>query len=244
MKINDVNKISGFIFPLFRYTRFSGNIKLEKYIGTGFLIGSNSFALTAAHVVMAINPDDLIALFPTDENKWIEVFITDYETHPSEDVSIIKLAGKLNASPLIISNERHYGFKDYFSYGHPSSTLYENPALRNYDGSLSPFPDLVCTKGYIRRRINFNIELVRGTKFYELNSSSGWGCSGSPLISHENINWCVIGIYSAQRIFYEQNDNDSVKYIDSAVGYAVRADGIYNWEPNILGKTIQKESII
>lgn len=244
MEINDVNKISGYIFPLFIYSRFSRNIKLEKYIGTGFLIGSNSFALTAAHVVEAINHNDLIALFPTNENNWIEVFIADYEIHPSEDVSIIKFASKLNASPLIISNEKHFGIKEYFSYGYPSSTLYENPNLKNYDGSLSPFPDLVCTKGYIRRRINLNIELVRGSKFHELNTVSGWGYSGSPLISHENMNWYVIGIYSAQQIFYEPNDDDSVKYIDSAVGYAVRSDSIYDWIPNILGKTIQNESII
>ena len=82
-------KVRDIVFPLILAEQTKvGESKMVAFLGTGFLIGSEGYALTAAHVVdIKVEANQaIVALFVNKEtNKW-EIFNADKaDTHPTGD---------------------------------------------------------------------------------------------------------------------------------------------------------------
>lgn len=237
--------VRDYVFPLAKAKIINKQIIFEEFLGTSFLIGNRGFALTASHLIKDV--DGLIAgMFANEKGNWVAFLIEDSEEHNVTDVTIIKLKGGSWTSPFIITEKKHFGWKDYMLCGYPEMVIFEDRRNININGKVLPRPDLISIKGHIRRRIPRNIDIpnIKGQMFYELSSIAGWGCSGAPIFNVlPNKKWEVIGLYSAQKIFYSENkDDNNIKFIDYGVGYAVTSDFIANWQPNILGLSIKEES--
>ena len=225
-----------YVFPLIKGKQKDNEIEAGKLIGTGFLIGKDGFAITAAHVIEQLldgngEEDVIIGLF-VDNNKWIPIFIESYEKHDSEDVGIIKLKDFKRESFLKVIDAPQHSTCEYHCWGYPHevakelSKLYKNAPER---------PDLIFTQGYIRRRISrelYPTMIYRGTQFYELSETVGGGNSGGPLIIKSSIwkkHWEIIGIYIGEK---EEGN----------LSYGVRAEAFSDWTPKILGRKVKEES--
>lgn len=241
--------ISNYIFPLFSFLNHNDTKKIDKFLGTGFFIGKRGFAITCEHVIKKFQISEIIAVY-TRENKKNSINLIEYEVNEEHDIVIMKFENVNFKSPLSISPKLD-DENEYILYGYPELTALEDISNRNIDGSLKPNPDLIFSKGYIRRNCNKKLEHIRnnfieelkGNQFYELNELAGWGCSGSPIIDPKYMNIMrVIGVYVAQYIHYDDNKREE-KFYDYSVGYAVKSECFYTWRPEILGgKTIQQES--
>jgi len=235
--------VRDYVFPIVLTEDKDEGKNFKKFLGTGFLIGNRGYALTASHVLSKLT-QNICCIFCVD-NMWRGYRVINIEHHPKLDLALIKLEGDFWKTPFIISPEKQFGWIDYFLCGYPEAVLFEHDQI-NSSGQLLPKPDMIHTKGHIRRRIHGNIKVVKGDIFYEVSDLSGWGCSGSPLFQfNSDKSWKVIGIYIAQKIFYSENDYDKdIKYIDYGVGYAIPTDSFYEWKPKILeGKSIYEESL-
>lgn len=217
--------IRDYVFPIVTINENDG---IERFLGTGFLIGNKAFGLTAAHVINGFDKKKLAALFVRD-NKWIYHWIVDTEIHPSEDVALIKL--NLDKMPSIFELE----YKDDFSscryslWGYPEDVAQELHA----HGSVLTNPDLIYNEGYVRRRISHNFDAFKGGEFFELNEVAGAGVSGGPVYKgRPHQSWLVIGIYIGERL----NERST------SVSYAVRVDAFRDWVPKILGTSLIEES--
>ena len=205
--------------------------------------------LTASHIFKNLEEYYKFAVF-VDNGKWVICPIMSIEHHPTEDVGIIKLNGDEWKSPFRISTEWQGGWKDYLTCGYPIDVVYENIINGPNGRTAVPKPELVHTKGYIRRIVNKNLDIadVRGTSFYELSTLAGKGYSGGPIFYIDALKiWNVMGIYTAEKenIKFEESDNENDKdviYVYPSVAYAVKSDAFAHWKPNILGKEIIEES--
>ncbi|MAO64038.1 MAG: hypothetical protein CL666_03480 [Balneola sp.] len=228
--------IRDYIFPLIRAKRIANKIKEPELIGTGFLIGKNGFALTAAHVIEQLtdnknNDDVILALFVVN-GKWNAIEIAKYEKHPSEDIGIILLDNYKRESFLKIVNTSHLSACEYHCWGYPHEVAKE---LKKLEENAPQRPDFIFTQGYVRRRINNELYptiIFRGKQFYELSETVGGGNSGAPLIYKLSVGknvWEVFGIYIGEKS-------------EGNISYAVRSDAFANWIPEILDKSIEDES--
>jgi hypothetical protein len=120
-------------------------------------------------------------------------------------------------------------------WGYPEDLFFEDVDHRDALGRVPPRPDLVCCKGYIRRRLSMALPGIRGTEFFEVSDLAGAGCSGSPLFTNRSPDraWDVVGVYVGER-----RREDGV-----SVGYAARIESIADWAPSVLGKTAVEESL-
>lgn len=229
--------IRDLVFPLIIGKKNEdGYSVMSTVVGTGFIIGNNGFAMTAAHVIEQLLDEsgeghEIIGLF-ANEGQWIGAIVDKFEKHASEDVAILKFKEFKKESFFKILKESQYSSCEYHCWGYPISVAKELSKL--YQGS-SDRPDLVYTQGYIRRRISrdlFPTMIFRGTHFYELSETIGHGNSGGPIFlrnSDTRGNWNLIGIYVG-----ESTENGNV-------GYGVRAESFVDWKPTILNRTIFEE---
>jgi hypothetical protein len=235
-KIIEMKPIRDYVFPLIKGTYGNGAVQSTELIGTGFLIGKDGFAITAAHVIEQLldgskKEDVILALF-IDNGKWVGVKVEDSEKHETEDVGIIKLMNFKQESFLIISNAPQYSSCEYHCWGYPHEVAKEYSKLEE---NTPEQPDLIFTKGYIRRRISrelYPTVIFRGKQFYELSETVGGGNSGAPIILETSVGnkyWKIIGVYIG-----EKTEGD--------LSYAVRAEAFASWKPQLLGKTIIEES--
>jgi len=235
--MGDPKFIRDYIFPLIKGIQKKDSVQAGELIGTGFLIGKDGFAITAAHVIDQLidgnnGDDDVILGLFADGDIWCAAYIESWEKHPSEDVGIIKFKIFKRESVLKINDTPQYATCEYHCWGYPHEVAKE---LSKLDENAQDRPDLIFTQGYIRRRISrdlFPTCIFRGTQFYELSETVGGGNSGGPIIIKNSIgktHWEVIGIYIG-----EKSGGD--------ISYAVRAEAFANWTPKILGKTIKEES--
>ncbi len=221
------DRIRDFVFPICIGKNNGDGIEFRKFLGSGFLIGSNSFALTAAHVVEGIG--EVFAMFVDEENKWLAFPITVKETHPEEDVALIKVGYSPLKSIFSLNNSFETQSLEYKQFAYPDDMMYEFEECGRAYGR----PDMIYLQGYIRRRTNHPIPQMRGKYFFELSQIGGTGCSGSPILKIDQMkNWRVIGIYVGERL----NDRGT------SVSYAVREDAIRDWVPQILGHSILVEA--
>jgi hypothetical protein len=238
---NQTGAIQDYVFPLCKATK---DINTKQYaykelIGTGFLIGNNGYALTAAHVIDQLledkksDEDVIVGLFQSD-SEWNVFEILQHEKHPTEDVGIIRIQGENWKSFLTVTDLPQNSACEYHCWGYPHEIAKE---LRKLDENALDRPELVYTQGYIRRRISRELYptlIYRGVQFYEVSETIGGGASGGPIIKKIVISigkpvWQVIGIYIGERE-------------DRNIGYAVRAEAFANWVPTILKKRIIEEA--
>ena len=234
--MSDTKFIRDYVFPLIKGKQKNDSIKAGELIGTGFLIGKNGYAVTAAHVIDQLldgnREDDVILGLFVVNTKWVGVIIEKCEKHESEDVGIMKLKKFKRESLLKISDIPQYSSCEYHCWGYPHEVAKE---LQNLDKNVPDRPDLIFTQGYIRRRISRELYptiIFRGKQFYELSGTVGQGNSGAPIILKKSIGkkyWEVIGIYIGEKS-------------EGNLSYAVRAEAFANWTPKILGKTLKEES--
>ena len=205
------------------------------FLGTGFLIGDQGFALTAAHI---LTPQNLAGCFVVYD-QWTAIAIKTYEIHDDLDVAILHLAdGGPKRSPFRCRNNWEGSGRKYRQFGYPRHVVWERQADTN--GRVLPNLELIYTEGYIRRRVSVSLDIkgVNGAEFFEVSTQAGKGCSGSPLFVQSPDNaWDLIGIYVAERTT-EDEDGDRI-----GVSYAIREEGFRNWRPELLaGLSILEES--
>ena len=239
-----IKYIRHIVFPLVTLKEINGRKTFNEFLGSAFFIGERGYAITAAHVIESVK-EQIWGIYPVDgETKGYKVI--EKEINPDNDVAIIRLEDKYPISPFIIKTDR-YEWKDYEFFGYPEYILFEDINKKTINDTVIPQFDIINAKGYIRRIVQRELSeirkhVVKGKIFYELNEVTGWGTSGSPIFNRKSeYDWELYGIYVAQKINYVEND-DEVKFIDYAVGYAVPSFLIASWIPDILKISISKET--
>ncbi|AQG78407.1 S1 family peptidase [Spirosoma montaniterrae] len=236
---NQSDRLHDYVFPIAIASkdRSTDSYSYRELIGTGFLIGNNGYALTAAHVIDQLQDgiksefDVMIGLFQSDSN-WYVFELIGFEKHPTEDVGIVKLQGEGWKSFLTVTDMPQNSSCEYHCWGFPRSIAEE---MKMLDEDALERPELVFTQGYVRRRISRELYptiIFRGTQFYEVSETIGGGASGGPLVLKSSVGqdkWKVFGIYVGEK----EGGN---------VGYAVRAESFTHWTPNILQHSIINEA--
>jgi len=225
------NQVRDFVFPIVTGTKNGDSYEFKSFLGTGFLIGINGFGVTARHVLLNFE-GVLGALFvEAKTNLWIFLPITNFDSHPTEDVSIFKIENPnyVWRTPFRLSDAWEGSWRDYMLAGYPADVVFDNYVETAYGKRMVSNPDLVSIKGYIRRRLTRNLEIenVQGKEFFELSTVAGKGCSGSPVFYVQNRIWKVIGVYSAEKQLIKKGYDDELGYVSLDVSYAVRIDPIF-----------------
>jgi hypothetical protein len=172
---------------------------------------------------------------PEQPETWGILRIEEHERHPDQDVSVLRVgrtAGDSYGSWAHVSSRDVPGGQDYRMVGYPETVAREATHYEGIGQSLRWNPDLVCFRGYVRRRISRPLPTsnYEGNAFYELSEVAGACCSGSPVyVPRVTQGWDVIGMYVG-----EITSNHRA-------GYAVRSECIANWEPKLLGHSIAQE---
>ena len=222
------DRVRDYVFPLCIAQKHENGIEFKKFLGSGFLIGKNSYAITAAHVIDGVE-SDIYAMFIDDKNQWLAFSISEQELHPEEDIALIKIDYQPLNSFFCLNNAFETQSLEYKQFSYPDDMMYE---LEDF-GRATGRPDMIYLQGYIRRRTNHPIPNMRGRSFFELSQIGGTGCSGSPIFKIDQLkNWRVVGVYVGERL----NDRGT------SVSYAVREDAIRDWMPEILGHSLLVEA--
>ncbi len=216
---------------------------MAAFLGAGFMIGSNGYALTAAHVLdvtLSTNQGILGMLVDKVTNRWLGFTFSIVDIHPTEDIALLQIpeAG-WKESGIRVSFEKQFSSFQYKLFGYPSANLLEDVDVRDAMGQVLGRPDLIYSSGHIRRRTTFTLPSIRGKSFYELSQPAGRGCSGSPVFRVSGNIWDVVGIYVADRIVnipFETYDKDlnwklTTLELPEGMGYAVRMDAASDWTP-------------
>jgi hypothetical protein len=231
---NSTQNIRDVVAPLFSGTWEEGTFTVKQLEGTVFLFGHRGYAMTAGHLMGQIDNDAnrMAVCFVNRNNQWVPIKVDQFEVHPTEDVAVLKLAFSAWGSWLVISSGSVHQTAEYDSWGYPISIA---ELAARYEEEQLLRPDLVYTRGYVRRRISqpLPVSIFIGTSFYELSEQAGNGCSGGPVIERQSVGsdfWRVMGVYIGE--------SDA----GFAASYAVRSDAFHDWQPEILGHSVQIES--
>lgn len=229
--------IRNFILPVVE-TRFQGDtpgpgLKLEAFQlrGTAFVIGKRNFALTAAHVLHGLAPDDGHVLL-VDADGYTPVKIVDSERHPTEDLALLKLSGGAGRSIFRLSDKTaEVGFT-FQMWGYPDDAGSElEQALASGDRTHggAPRPELMYLTGYVRRWIGSGQPGGAASR-YDLSLEAGDAFAGAPVINAAEGVWHVMGVYLGD------------KTTSPSGGLAMRMRDLGAWAPNLLGTTLFKEA--
>jgi Trypsin-like peptidase domain len=231
--MSDTQLVRDVVLPLVRLRPGGDGIAMTRFCGSAFLIGDRGAALTAAHLLpMRQLADEPLALLRVVNGEWTAFNVVSWEIHPTEDVAVLKLPVEIGPSWLQLAGTWHGQTAPYRQFGYPTDVQLEVVQR----GEARPRPDLVYSQGYIRRRITGTpLPGIRGDAFFELSEVAGSGSSGSPvMLMAPGSAWMVIGVYLGQRI---TTGEDSI-----SVGYAVREEAFRDWKPELLGRTVIRES--
>lgn len=228
MAFRQTDRIRDSVFPLVEVApgAHGGTADFTGLLGTGFLIGSRGWAVTARHALAGAQ--DIRALFVHPEGLWTALPVIDVETHPSEDVAALRLPGEGWGSIFDLAVTDVRSSFEYCTWGYPSDVLYEVVEA----GIAMPRPDLAFVAGHVRRRLrNLNLPKVRGVLLAELTVPAGSGFSGAPVLGRRVSPWSVAGVYLGERT------SDDVQ-----VGYAALAEAFATWEPASVGRSLRAEA--
>ena len=142
------DRIRDYVFPICVAEKNDNGIEFKQFLGSGFLIGSNSFAMTAAHVIDV--HEEIYAMFVDENNQWVAFDIVQSETHPEEDVALIKINCNALKSFFCLNNAFETQSLEYKQFAYPDDMMYE---LEDFGRSIGR-PDMIYLQGYIRRRTN------------------------------------------------------------------------------------------
>ena len=222
------DRVRDYVFPLCIVEKKDNGNEFKRFLGSGFLIGSNSFAITAAHVFDGVD-GDICAMFVNENNNWLSFDVSRPEIHPVEDIAVVKINCPNLQSIFCFNNAFETQSLEYKQFTYPDDMMYELEEL----GRATGRPDMIYLQGYIRRRTNHPIPNMRGQCLFELSQVGGTGCSGSPLFKVDPPrNWRVVGVYVGERL----NDRGT------SVSYAVREDVVRDWEPQLIGHSLLIEA--
>lgn len=218
------------ILPLIEMSLHEDGFDYESFHGTCFLIGSDGYAITNLHL-LGVRKGNELGVLIVENGLWRAHIVEATETHPVEDIAILKLRGMKYKSFLKISTRSEYSPCKYKQLSYPEDVESELVI----DNRVVHRPDLIYLEGYIRRRMS-NMEIpLKGSDFYELSEPGSTGCSGSPVIDMRGGEiWDVIGVYCG-------NKTSALNGNISGVRHAVRSDAICDWKPSILNKKISDE---
>lgn len=224
--------IRDYVFAIVNIAVEDDVYRITEFLGTGFFIGSRGYGLTARHVLAQAKTVAIV--MPTSDQGWRLFAVKEEDSHPSEDISVIRIQppefGHWRSIFSLPSAWAGSGLS-YLLFGYPDSAMREV-----VDNGMALFrPDLIYSEGHIRRRLtDLPLPAIKGTRFLELSQVAGAGCSGSPVFNSASAGraaWQLIGIYVGERL-----DSDS-----TSVGYAVRLDDLRDWEPEMLGRSLAAE---
>lgn len=206
-----------------------GGVSYKSLLGTGFRLGDSNRFLTCAHV---IDRQEYVIGFIHDDG-WVALESEVLSVHQELDIAILEIRmDHLPPSPFVISRSNPNSALDYHCWGYPADHLHDYGIL-NSDGITSQVPELIFTKGYVRRRFSHTLPGLRGAQFIELSEVAGNGCSGAPIIQIKTPYQkppihTVIGIYTGERVISEMNE-DGMLVAKQRLGYATRLDGVFEW---------------
>ncbi|WP_264045535.1 S1 family peptidase [Methylobacterium flocculans] len=231
-----IRPIYDFVLPVCNL-KFENEVALESssYLaGTSFLIGKRGFGITAAHVITQTNENERFVIVNHDGKEYA-VPIGDVEAHPTEDIAIFKLDDLPDerVSYIKIENTEEHPPCDYIMWGYPEIISEEVQNMQLEDHFLKFRPDIVCFKGYVRRKIDFspnpNLSMYQGEWFFEVSDIGGSCVSGSPLFKYGDQSR-VMGVYIAESSSGRK------------CGYATVLESLADWSPVLLGTTIGAEA--
>lgn len=225
--------IADYVFPICNVEQTTDGLNITAFLGTGFFIGSNGYALTAKHVMKPAATPAIV--MRGSDLSWRAFAIKEEDAHPVEDVSLIRIeppSDKRWRSIFTLPGGWAGSSTPYFLFGYPESVLLE--LVEN--GKAKMRPDLVYSEDHIRRRMtDIPVEAITGTRFFELSNVAGPGCSGSPVVNRtptSNPAWQLIGIYLGERL----------DAYSTSVGYSVRLDELADWHPAMLHRSLAAEA--
>lgn len=153
MSVNDT-PIRDLVFPIILAKQINENeIEMVDFLGTGFLVGSKGYALTAAHVINVNIPKShgVVGMFINKvTNKWTVYSATSCDTHPTEDVALLKMDGNhWEETTIKISFQKQFSSFEYKLFGYPNANLYEDVDTKDSLGHVLGRPDLIYSSGHI-----------------------------------------------------------------------------------------------
>ncbi len=214
--------IRDIIVPIVEITMTAAHeVEFVRLLGTGFYLAACNVLLTASHVIK--DSPNFVAMVVIN-NQWYSREFSKSVVHPSEDIAVLWDAGGPPAAQswLSIDDYEQYSAGQYELWGYPEDVLYD-AAIKKPDGTAYQSPDLVFTKGYIRRRVSFEVPGIKGANLFEISEVAGSGCSGGPLITKRNNEWYVSGIYLGER--RTQTGDGPIREI----AYALRISAVRAW---------------
>ncbi len=238
-----------FVFPICEFAPADApnELSIVRFHGTGFMIGTDGYFLSARHVIneeclsRLSDQHVLAAIIKTTDNNervWKPARITNVEDHSSIDVVLGKIDHR---PPPFFSSRRQvaYGWEDVHTFGYPDTRT------RNPRNGLFEFnPQFL--KGYISRRVEATDPMVAPYgPSYELSFPIPLGVSGSPVFrlgeDHSLIGIAVASLESSVSVHeYTSVEDDGKKFSEvirkvEQFGVAIRLADVANWAPRIAG---------
>lgn len=240
-----MSAIRDYVFSIAEVEADGDGERMVAILGTGFRVGNQSLALTAAHVVKATyRASKRLAGIFIDSAHFVAVPISAVNFHATEDVALLSLDMPPIESVLAVSIAEEHSSCPCHLWGYASDIQHEFAV----DGIMKPRPELVYEQGYVRRRLSLPLPTnqIPGHNFYELSDIGGQGWSGGPIIkSFGSRRWPVYSIFVGEHMTAAGQIATAVSeatYV-KRVSYGVRLSALASWSPPLLGTANLAEAL-
>ncbi|SLN63832.1 hypothetical protein ROA7450_03354 [Roseovarius albus] len=238
---SDLLRIVSFTKPRADYA------KVEKLIGTAFLISQSGLFMTAAHVLKTAlsrveNYGQFCGVVGTSSEGTFVTDILSYEYAPNGQDIAVGISNYTHKTHYRISDAECDVWQRVATCGFPEDAI-------SIDGENKITTPLRAYKGIIQRNIREgHLALMPRSKGYELSFSPSPGLSGAPLfIYHKDHNEVVgvcVGSFKSEQVEDEITEvNESGEtYTEKRVritqyGIAESLTELCDWTPSFLGGT-------
>ncbi|MFM9760770.1 S1 family peptidase [Streptomyces scabiei] len=207
MTERDYNMLFNIVVPVMRVRATSDDtVRNEGFAGTAFMLKhakgqAEGVAVTARHVAEQLTPGEAAVLFRGTDGSWQPAAVQGIESHPTQDVALLRLEPGTYVAHCVLSRREEHASLQYMLWGYPAAVLYESVSD---DGIALQRPDLIYSEGHVRRRISDRLPGIHGSRFFELSTPAGPGCSGAPIVARSQghlggSDWQVVGVYVGER---------------------------------------------